>query len=199
MSDEEEIEGGSEVTPEAYEALKAEKATMEAELAKLREKDMNFAALRRKQLGELTDEEKEKYVGDKLEEVEKKQQEFHQSQVTERVEDALDVFAGDDKAAREKLKFHYDRIRDEAVSRKEILLKMKEAAKLADVGPVTTDSFSRAASHYGSPTAPKAEKGFAESERGEEFRRVIGMPNPLESARSAGLYVRPEYLNQNKK
>lgn len=188
--------GGEEVTPEAYEALKAEKATVEAELAKLREKDMNFKAFRTGTLANLTEEEKQKYIGDELEAVSKKQEEFHKSQVTERVEDALDVFAGEDKEAREKLKFHYDRIRDEATSRKEVLLKMKEAAKLADLGAVSADTFARAASHYGSPSAPKAEKRFSDSEKGEAFRKGIGMPDPIESARSAGLYIKPEFLNK---
>lgn len=192
MSENEEEGVAEEFTPEAFEALKAEKETALAELAKLREKDMNFAALRKKQLGELTEEEKEKYVGEKLEEVEKKQAEFHQSQVTERIEDALDVFAGDDKAAREKLRLNYGRISDVATSRKEIMLKMKEAAKLSDMGPVAADSFARASSHYGGPTAPKAEKRFSETERGAEFRRNVGIPDPLESARRGGFFIEPE-------
>ena len=190
-------EGGSEVTPEAYAALAAEKEELAEKLAKLEEKDMNFATLRKGKLGALTEAEKEKYLGEELEGVKKQQEEFHATQVQERIDEALDVFAGDDKESREKLLERYNRITDKAVSRKEIMTKMKEANDWAGSKTSQVDQLARAASHYAAPSGPKAEKRFSETERGQEFRKAIGIPDPIESARRGGFFVDPEYSKKS--
>jgi chromosome segregation ATPase len=101
-------------------------------LAKLENKDFNF-----KRLKDMTEQEREKLsaievdLKQRQEKLEDEQRSFVERQVNEHKNDALNVLAGDDKDLREKIEFHFSRIKDEAVTREEINKKMREAATLA--------------------------------------------------------------------
>jgi hypothetical protein len=101
------------------------------ELDKLKSKDYNW-----RRLEEMNEEEKkqltarEKELLTRQETIEKQAKEIDQRIIRDYQGEALDVLAGEDKDLREKILFHYDRIKDEAKSREDINRKMKDAYKL---------------------------------------------------------------------
>lgn len=121
----EEREKVSKETEEKY-------AKDQEELEKLRAKDYNFKRLR-----DLTKDEKERLsaqelaVMQKQEELEERVKNFEQKTVEGHKEEILASLVGSDKDLREKVLFHYDRIRDEAKNRQEVVAKLNDAFKLA--------------------------------------------------------------------
>jgi len=113
-----------------------------AELEKLKEKDLNFKKLR-----DSTKEEKEKIKKGK-EELAKEQQEFREKTVQERLDDALDIEVGDDEELRKKTVFNFGRIEGDAVTRKEIHQKVKEAVGMTGTPP-SPSMLARGGSHSG--------------------------------------------------
>lgn len=148
-----EDKNNSELSTEELQRLKEENEQLKKEIAERGNKEFNYRALRKKQLAniQLTDEEKQQLIGADLEELRKEQEQARQSTIQERMDDALELFAGDDNDLREKIKFHYARISDTAVTRQEISKKMKDAYNLAVAGnSVQIDPIARAnAYQYG--------------------------------------------------
>lgn len=189
--DDEVVETPESISREAYDALIAEKASLEEDFNKLKEKDHNFSALRKKQLGELTPEEQRQYLGDQMEEMETKQAEYRTQQRNERIDDALDVFAGDEDQ-RKKFEFYFnnDKRSEGAVSAKDIQKLMKEYMPLVTGKNVMDDSFNRAATHYNGAQPRKEVKRFADTEAGEALAKDLGLGTQvLSQAAGKGLKV----------
>lgn len=106
--------------------------SVKKELEKLQNTDHNFKRLR-----DMTEKEKERLTAtelalkEKQEKLEDDQKSFFERQVTEHKNDALNAIVGDDPELREKVLHHFDRIKDDAVTREEINKKMREASLLA--------------------------------------------------------------------
>lgn len=127
------------MTPDELKVFQTEKATRDAELAdvkeklsKLETKDMNFKKLR-----DMNKEEKENLSSQQIElmqrqeKLEEEQKSFLEKQVQSHKDEASAVLAGTDDDLRKKILFHYERIKDDAVSKDEVYKKMREAAILA--------------------------------------------------------------------
>lgn len=170
------------LSPEEVAALKEEKEKAlqekEAELEKLRNKDLNFKKLR-----EMTEEEKAKLSATELalkaeqDRFREEQQSFYSGFVSDIKDDLLETIAGDDEDLRKSILANYDRIKDSdtARSRKEISAIMHEAAKLAGVTSGSKVSpLVRAANYSGRPIkAP--EKSFSETEEGRSLAKELGL------------------------
>jgi len=176
------------ISKEDYDALVNDKKQLEDDLKKLKNKDRNFEALRKKQLGDLSDEERKQLLGDKIEELESKQKEYRQSQIKERYDDALDIFAGEDKDLREKIEHHYNRLSDEAVTLKEITSKMKDAYNLARPGIVPVDPINKASAYFRGVEPRVESKRFSDTEKGKQLFKDLGMDDMDTSVR--GLRVK---------
>lgn len=166
--------------PEEVEALKAEKARLEQELEKLKNKDHNFEALRRKQLAEieLTPEEKQQLLGAELKELKDKQENFVKTQYERTVATYLRQFSSEtDEEGRKKIMLQYERLAksDNPQDDDQIFATMRDAARIAGVGNTPfVDPIVAAASYYrgGTPTSKK--KSFVDSDDGKNFAKSVG-------------------------
>jgi len=191
MSEDEIVEGAKApetqppVAGETVSLSKAEYEKMQSDIEHLKTQDRNFSALRNKQLGTLTPEEKEKVFGEEMELIKKTQAEFVQSQRQERIDDALDVFGGSNAEAREKFAFYFknDRRSDTAMSAKEILSLMKEYQPLVR-GTSLTNPLDRAMGHFAPSSHASGEPTFTDSEKGKQFRKELRLPTSLDSAKN---------------
>lgn len=167
------VEGA--MTPEEAKKLQEEKeaATKEVteikdKLSKLENKDFNFKKLR-----EMNEKEKEKLTAQEMEllqrqeKLEEDQKSFVQSQISSYKNDALAVVAGDNEELRKKILFHYNRIKDEAVSREDVFKKIREAATLAREENKILNPINSAMNFQGNPPS-KQDK--PESEYSKEMR-----------------------------
>ncbi len=160
-------EGAAPVVELTAEQLKAQLAEKEAQLtaaneklAKAADKEFNF-----KQLRDMTEDEKaklserEKEILQRQEKLEAETKSFVKQQVDTHQNDALAALAGDDKEARDRILFHYNRIVDTAVTREEIFAKMRDAAKIAMNGQISADPFRSAVAYSGgmNQSHPKGE------------------------------------------
>ena len=150
-------------------------SSVREKLAKLENKDYNFKKLR-----DMTKEEMEKLSGKEVEllkrqeKLEEEQKNFTDKVVNSYKDDALAVLAGNDKDLREKILFHYDRIKDDAVSKEEIQNKIKEAYLLASERAKAINPLSAAMSYRGSP--PNVKKGKEPvSEDQKDLARKLGI------------------------
>lgn len=190
---------GGESGEEQVVLTKAEHDQMKADLEHLKTQDRNFQALRNKQINNLTEEEKRKVLGDELESVKKAQDDFRTQQRTERIQDALDVFAGEDKEVRDKFEFYFnnDKRSDKAVSAKDVLSLMKEYQPLINRSSMV-NSINQAAAHYQGGATGTNKTRFADSENGQALRKELGLPSALESAaRNSQLRIKPEFLKKD--
>jgi len=170
------IEGAS--TAEEVKAIQDEKALKEAELAEVKEKlsklenkDFNFKKLR-----DMNKEEQEKLTAHEMEllqrqeKLEDDQKSFLQKQIESHKDEASAVLAGENEELRKKILFHYDRIKDEAMSRDEVYKKMREAATLAKgEGAVGVNPVLSGINIQGSP--PSGSNNKPESEDSREMRQ----------------------------
>lgn len=106
---------------EAIKAKDEELKKTQEELTKLKDKDMNFGKVRQ------SEEEKAKQITD----LEAKVKDLEGRQVGDAKDRLLDALAGDNKELRDTITHHFDRIKDEAKTEKEIEAKMREAYLLA--------------------------------------------------------------------
>jgi len=141
---------------DAADAAKTEAATIKEQLAKLENKDMNFKKFR-----DLNEEERNKLSAKEIElmqrqeKLEDEQKSFVQLQVSSFKDEALTVLAGDNDDLRKKTLFHFDRIKDEAISKADIQRKMRDAYRLAkEDANISSDPFARAVSYSGEGSAP---------------------------------------------
>jgi len=185
MNEEEKQEEG-QAKEEQVTLSKAEYEKMQADLEHLSNQDRNFKALRNKELGTLSEEEKNKILGDKIEEIHRTQEQSLQQQRNERIDDALDIFAGNDKEAREKFVFYFknDRRSDEAITAKGIASLMKEYIPLVKGVNTMSNPINRVTSHYSPSSSFSDEKSFSESDEGKSFKKSLGLKSIMDSARS---------------
>lgn len=136
MSDEQELQDGESQEEDAKEKEEIgenqEKAEDDlsdddrTELERLRKKEFNFKKLR----GQTKSEKEEIRKG--REELNKEWQEYKNSLIKERQEDALSLLVGDDEETRKKVLYNFNRIDPDkpATTKDEIFDRMREAAKL---------------------------------------------------------------------
>lgn len=139
------------------EAAEKEIGDIKEKLSKLENKDMNFKKMRdmtQEELNKLSSKEVE--LIKRQEKMEEEQRSFVETQIRSYKDESLAVLAGDDEELHKKVLFHYDRIKDEAVSKQDIQRKMRDAYRLAKSDSNTSDPF--ATIHNYSGTAPKAGK-----------------------------------------
>ncbi len=172
------IEGAS--TAEEVKAIQDEKALKETELAEVKEKlsklenkDFNFKKLR-----DMNKEEQEKLTAHEMEllqrqeKLEDDQKSFLQKQIESHKDEASAVLAGENEELRKKILFHYDRIKDEAMSRDEVYKKMREAAILAKgEGTTGINPVLSGINVQGSP--PSGSNNKPESEESREMRQAF--------------------------
>jgi hypothetical protein len=187
MSEEEIKPEGQEPAPEpeTMSVPKSEWEAMQAKLANLENKDLNFKTLREKKLSALSDEEKEEIhkktleVVEKSKEIEDKQNKFIELQRKEYIDDALNAIVGEDEKEREKILFHYNRLSDKADTKREIITKVRDAYNLAkskreSVGDVVAN----AASTYWGAQPKRQEKRFDEKPEGQDLLERMGIKSP---------------------
>lgn len=166
----------AEITKEQVEELQRQLEEKEKELVKLKAKDFNFKRLEHRTKEELEKmSTMEKEILQRQEKLEDEQKNFAKGQMETYKSDALSSLTGEDKNLKEKILFHYDRIKDEANTREDIKKKMEDAAKLAGTyAERPMDYLSQALSHRGS-SSPKKEKGFAETEEGKNLAKMLNL------------------------
>jgi len=120
------------------------------ELKGYKNKDYNFKKFR-----DMTDDERSKLSERETELIQRTEKlEADQSSFTERVieghkNDALAVLGGDDKDLRDKILFHFDRLKDTAQTKDEVTSKMRDAYYMATGGKTDgIDPIARAAAHH---------------------------------------------------
>ncbi|KKQ99944.1 MAG: hypothetical protein UT24_C0020G0012 [Candidatus Woesebacteria bacterium GW2011_GWB1_39_12] len=168
---------------EIAEALKTqleekEKVLVEkqAEIEKLKDKEFNFKRLRdmtEEELGRLSVVEKS--LMQKQEKLEEESKSFASKVIESHKNDSLAVLVGDDADMKKKVLFHYERLKDEAVTKEEIASKMREAWLLAGgIKSFSTTPISGGLdSYYPSPTSFK--KGTELTETQKELAKAMGI------------------------
>jgi len=159
----------SRAIQEKADAAAKELETTKERLGKLENKDLNFKKLR-----DLTETERQELSAKDMElmkrqeKLEEDQKNFVSTQINSHMDDALAVLAGDDAKLREKTIFHYNRIKDEAVSREDVCRKMRDAYRLAK-GDMSSgsDPFLGAVGYSGgqAPRAKSDNKDFSSDEK----------------------------------
>lgn len=183
-------------TPEEIKTLREQAAraqTLEEENNKLKSKDHNFEALRRKQLAdiELTAEEKEQLLGEDLRKIREQQEELVKTQYERTVATYLRQFGGNtDEEGRKKIMLQYERLSkaDNPKTDDDIFNIMKDAVRLAGVDNVPTiDPINAAATHYAGSSVNTTKKSFTETEDGKRFAKSLGFdPDLYEQAKKEG-------------
>jgi len=131
--EEEEIEFTPEDTGTSSEKdvkiLEEELKTAQEELAKYRDKDLNFANLRKaKDKAEEDVKTLQQQVDEKIEAA---KNEILESTHKDFYNDQLNELAGDDEEFKKKIEFHYNRIKDPASSKEEVSKKLRDSWLLA--------------------------------------------------------------------
>ena len=179
MSNEDGTKTPEEIAAELQTQL-VEKEKTNVELAervkKLESKDMNFKKLR-----DMTEEELsrlssfEKGLKEEQEKLGEETRAFASKVVESHKADALSVLAGSDEEMRKKVLHHYERLKDEAVTKEEIANKMREAWLLA--GGSQNHGGSSIAGGLGSysPSPSKSQKGTELSESQKALAASMGI------------------------
>ena len=169
---------------------KQEYQELQDQLEKLKNKDTNFEALRKKKFSEFSEEDVKELLGEQYKKIEEDQKKVRDTQKQERIEDALHVLSGGDDDKREKLKhfFENDRRSDNVFTLKEIMSLMNEYAPAVGSSTAEVDAVRRVSSHYVSSPAPRQGKSFADSEAGKGLASTLGL-NGLQRASNLGLKV----------
>ena len=152
---------------EALEKERDEAKSKEEELQKQLDgeldKDKNFANLRKqKEEAEEKAEGIEKTIDEKVATV---KNEILEGNVKDFKKEQLDELAGDDKELREKIEFHYDRIKDTAVTKEEVSKKLRDSWTLATAGERQEVSGSAFSSGGATGGKPKAQSTFSSEEK----------------------------------
>lgn len=176
------------LTPEEQiEALKKEAEELREQNDKLKNKEMNFEKLRGtvKRVEEMTEEEKkqwtekERALVDQLAELKQTVEQERVSKIETWRESALEKFAGEDEKTREKVLYHFNRLKGDAADKASIENSMREAAILAnaDKKEPTAIPFSSA----GNPVPmEKPKKDFSKTQDGQSLLRMMGHVSPKE-------------------
>ena len=180
---------GTPTPEEQIEVLKKEAEDLKEQNEKLKNKDTNFEKLRgsMKRVEEMSEEEKkqwtekEQLMVDKLAALEQTVEQERTSKIETWKEAALERFAGQDEKTREKMLYHFDRLKGEAKDRVSIETSMREAALLAnaDKKEPTAISFSSA----GDPVPmEKPKRDYAKTEEGQNMLKMMGHQAPKKDA-----------------
>ena len=142
---------------------KAKEEELQKQLDGELDKDKNFANLRKqKDEAEAKAEGIEKTIDEKVELV---KNEILEGNVKDFKKDQLDELAGDDKELREKIEFHYDRIKDTAVTKEEVSKKLRDSWTLATAGERTEVSGSAFSSGGATGGKTKTQSTFTPDEK----------------------------------
>lgn len=160
-------EGGGELD------LKAENERLQAELEKLKSKDLNFEKVRT-----MTEEEKKKHDGEKgalnsqIEELKGQIEANRQSQVSDWYDSVLDSAVGADEEKRKSVKAEYELLNLPATNREEVALRVKKALKLAGYElKGDTSSFTAMTGSRDSKREPA--KRYSETEKGKATAKMF--------------------------
>lgn len=178
---------GTPTPEEQIEALKKEAEELKEQNEKLKSKDHNFEKLRGtvKRREEMSEEEKKQWTEkeqvfvDQLAELKETVEKERTSKVETWRESALEKFAGEDEKTREKVLYHFERLKGDSADKASIENSMREAAILAnaDRKEPTAIPFSSA----GNPVPmDKPKKDYAKTEEGKNLLQMMGHVSPKE-------------------
>jgi len=176
------------VAPTPEELLQKAQADLEAlreENEKLKNKDTNFENLRGslKRVEKMSAEEKKQFTVkeqamiDRLAALEESVQAERTSKVETWKESALEKFAGEDEKTREKVLYHFNRLKGDGSDKASIESAMREAAILANADRKEPTAIPFSASGNPAPIE-RQKKNFAESEAGQELLKMMGHVQP---------------------
>ena len=163
-----------ELTDKKDEELK----DIKEKLLKLENKDFNFKKLR-----DMTKEDQEKLTTREVEllkrqeSLEENQTNFIKSQKDSWMSEAIKQYTGGDEEKEKKIKYQVSRLNDDATTKEDIINKVKDAVGLAGLNnPGQSNPITEANAYYGSINNAKPRTdNFAESDRGEEAARKLGL------------------------
>lgn len=145
-----------------FETAQAELKKRDEEIAKLKDKDLNFAQLRaQKAEAEKKADQLKSEIDEKLTSAKK---EIFEGVLKDHYSEALSNLAGDDEELKKKIEHHYQRLSDAATSKGEIDKKLRDAWSLATATdePLHGAAFS---SGYVSRVSPQQPKNFSNEEK----------------------------------
>lgn len=151
--------------------------SVKEKLGKLENKDMNFKKLR-----DLTEAErqdlsaKDMELMKRQEKLEEDQRNFVDTQINSYKDEALAVLAGNNSDLRKKTEYHYGRLKDEAITREDIRMKMRDAYRLAQSDISGGPDPLTAAAGYSGGYAPSAKPSSAEFDSEQkDLARKLGL------------------------
>jgi len=175
--------GDDAVSAEEFKAMVERVAKLEEEKKKLEEKDLNFGKLRRMKESEISgakkrelDEKEEELesIEEKLKaienEVDKKHKDFVEQQFSTAKDKRLNELSGDDTDFKDKILFHYERLKDPIASAEDIYKKLNDAYILATGEAPTVNplrSILSGSSSYGSYKTKKVD--YSRTEQGKDM------------------------------
>lgn len=170
---------------EQLEALKKEAEELREQNEKLKNKEMNFEKLRGtiKRVEEMTDEEKkqwsekERTLVDQLAELKQTVEQERTSKVETWKESALEKFAGEDEKTREKVLYHFERLKGEAKDKPSIESAMREAAILANADKKEPTAIPFSSSGNPIPVE-KPKRDYAKTDEGKTLLQMMGHVSP---------------------
>ena len=170
---------GEPMTPEQY----AEKVrTMEAELAKLKSKDMSFELVRNG--AEKAKKELETEYADRFTKLEKQFDDQRMLTLSGERDKALKALVGDNPALRDQVLGHYNRLTDTEDSADNIYKRMKDAFTLASANEVNPVYAANSTSGSTAPTVGETtteRTDFSTTPEGEGLLKAMGFkPKPAE-------------------
>jgi len=161
------------VVPEDPTELKAQYEKLMEENKKLKDKELNFQKLRTKKESEISAEKKEELgsIQDQIREMEKgleeKHRQFVESQFNQARDTKLKSLVGDDADLREKVLYHYDRLKDETTTAEDVAKKLNDAYILATGEmPQKANPIYRTASAASPPNYQSKGRSFADTDEG---------------------------------
>ena len=159
-----------------------EMVDIKGKLSKLENKDFNFKHLR-----EMNDEEKAKLTAKEMELIQRqekieedskvsheKQEAFLKGTIEEYRDDAISTLIGDDEESKKKVLFHYERIKDEAITKAQIKQKVRDAVKLAQDDNASSPLF-RGSPSLGGDAPRRKGRDYSDSEEGKTLAKSLGM------------------------
>lgn len=162
-------EDGSTTTVFTEEDVKAledkknqELAAAQAELAKFKDKDLNFSNLREQK--EAAEKKVEALLKETDEKINSVKREIFEGVLKDHYENVINDLAGGDPEVRKKVEYHFKRLNDTATTKAEIEKKLRDAAALAE--PARASGLSQAFASGGSgPIKARAIGVFTEEQK----------------------------------
>ncbi len=164
-------EDKANVLKEAEEKL----STINQELTKYKEKDLNFSNLRSQK------DDVEKKIEAMKQETEQKieaaKKEVHEANMKEHYQELLNSLSGGDDEAKKKIEYHYGRLSDPTTNKAEVEKKLRDAMELSRVRQAnsTGNAFASSGAAPIKPSNSNRKWSEDEKELGKEFAAAGGM------------------------